>query len=242
MPRLGKLFGVGVGPGDPDLISLKAVKVLNSVSVVYCAYSPKNSYSLAREIVAPHLRDDVPLVRLDFPMTREKERLQQAWSRNAYQIFHTLRDGKDAAFVTLGDPMIYSTFGYVMRAIKEIAPEVEITIVPGISSFQAAAAATGRVLAEAEESFVVISGAMGARKLKEVAGVADTVIMLKVYKQYEEILQGLQTLNLSKDSVLVTRCGLEGEKIIKDLEGPNGSIPPYLSLLIIKKGQRKLRG
>lgn len=242
MSRLGKLFGVGVGPGDPELISLKAVKVLNSVSVIYCAYSTKNSYSLAREIVSFHLKGDVPLVRLNFPMTRDKKHLQEAWSRNAHQIYQTLKDGEDAAFVTLGDPMIYSTFAYIMRAIKEISPEMEIHIIPGISSFQAAAAATGRVIAEAEESFVVISGAMGAKKLGEVAGIADTVIMLKVYKQYKEILQSLQTLDLTKDSVLVTKCGLKGEKVISDLEDPNGTVPPYLSLLIIKKGHGESSG
>ena len=239
MPKLGKLFGVGGGPGDPELISLKAVKVLNSVSVVYCASSTKNSYSLAREIVSPHLRRGVPLVRLYFPMTHEKKRLQEAWCRNAYEIFQTLKDGNDAAFVTLGDPMIYSTFGYIMYALKEIAPEVEISIIPGISSFQAAAAATKCVLAEAEESFAVISGTRGAEKLREVTEFADRVIMLKVYKHYKEILKTLKRLNLSNNSVLVIRCGLKDEKIIRELESFSDATPPYLSLLIIKKERLK---
>lgn len=235
MKNLGKLYGIGVGPGDPELISLKAVKVLNRVSVVYSAYSTKNSYSLAKEIVSPHIRDDVPVVRLDFPMTRDKTRLEEAWAENAKRIMATLKQGDDAAFITLGDPMIYSTFGYIMRAVKRLEPEAEIVVIPGISSYQAAAAATGRVLAEAEGSFTIISGAMGAERLKHALATSDTVIMLKVYKQYREILETLEQMDLIENSVLISKCGLSDEKIVEDLSTLDGFAPPYLSLLIIKK-------
>ncbi len=235
MKKMGKFYGVGVGPGEPDLISVKAVKVLNSVSVIYAAHSPKNSYSLAKEIISHHVNKDIPIVRLDFPMTRKKEELTDAWKRNARRIYSTLSEGQDAAFVTLGDPMVYSTFGYIMRYIMKLAPGLEIDIIPGISSYQAAAALSKTVLAEAEGSFSVISAAMGAGKLKELMGRTDTVVMLKVYKHYKEIWSALKELNLQHSSVLIMRCGLEGEKVVYPAMGYNGEEPPYLSTLIIRK-------
>ena len=236
----GTLFGIGLGPGDPDLITLKAAKILRQVDIVFAAASTKNGYSLAEEIASAHLKGEVPLVRLGFPMTRDRKKLRTAWEENASKVIHTLRKGKDAAFVTIGDPMTYSTFGYIMRTIREKYPDVPIEIIPGITSYQAAAAAAEEILAEAEESFTVISGALGAKKLREVIDHTDRVVMLKVYREYKEIMDVLDQLHLIRGSVLVSRCGLDGERIIRNLEDGIDSAPPYLSLLLIsKKGRRK---
>jgi len=234
----GTLFGIGVGPGDPDLITLKAAKVLRQVDAVFAAASTKNGYSLAEEIASTHIKEGVRLVRLGFPMTRDRKRLRTAWEENACTVVYALRKGKDAAFVTIGDPMIYSTFGYIMRTIRERYPDIPIEIIPGITSYQGAAAAAGEILAEAEESFTIISGAMGAKKLREVIDHTDRVVMLKVYREYKEIMDALDQLDLLKGSVLVSRCGLDGERIVKNLEDGIDSAPPYLSLLLISKRNR----
>lgn len=231
----GTLYGIGVGPGDPELITLKAVKILRRMEVVFAAASSKNNHSLAEEIVSPYLKEGVPIVRLDFPMTRDKKTLSAAWYGNARKVIDILDRGKDAAFITLGDPMIYSTFGYIMHTIKETSPDVHIEIVPGITSFQAGAASAGRILAEGEESFAVISGALGARKLKDVIKNTESVVMLKVYRNYREILDTLNQLDLTTGSVLISRCGMAGEQIIRNLEDRPESVPPYLSLLLIRK-------
>ena len=131
--------------------------------------------------------------------------------------------------------MTYSTFGYVMRIIREKAPEIPIKIIPGITSYQAGAAAAGQVLAEAEESFTVISGALGAKKLKEVINSTDSVVMLKVYRNYREIMGTLEELDLTVRSILISRCGLDGEEIVRDLNKRPDIVPPYLSLLLIRK-------
>jgi len=231
----GTLYGIGVGPGDPELITLKAVKILRQVDVVFAAASTKNSYSLAMEIVAPHLKNGAPVVRLGFPMTRDKNTLNTAWKENAHKVVTLLKEGRDAAMITLGDPMTYSTFGYVMHTIKEGYPDIRIRIVPGITSYHAAAAAAGQVLAEAEESFTVISGALGAQKLKEVIDHTDNVVILKVYKNYKEIIDTLNHLDLAAGSVLISRCGLDGEEVIRDLKEGLDIAPSYLSLLLIRK-------
>ncbi len=233
--QTGTLYGIGVGPGDPELMTLKAVKALQSVDMVYTAASTKNSYSIAVEIVTPHLKEDIPILRLDFPMTRDKELLNDAWRRNAGIVRDTLFKGWDAALITLGDPMTYSTFGYLMRTLRDESPELSVQVIPGITSYQAGAAAAGRVLVEGEESFTVISGAMGPHRLREIIDHTDNVVILKVYRNYREIIEALRDLDLARYSVMVSRCGFDSEQIITDLEDLPDEVPPYLSLLLIKK-------
>ena len=235
----GTLYGIGVGPGDPELITLKAVKILKTMDVVFAAASTKNSHSLAMEIVSPHLKKDIPVVRLGFPMTRDQNTLNMAWQENARKVVDTLKDGKDAAFITLGDPMFYSTFGYVMRTIKETSHDIPIKIIPGITSYQAGAAASGRVLAEAEESFTVISGALGAEKLKQAINYTDNLVILKVYRNYREIMGALEEMGLTSKAILISRCGLDGEEIVYDLKKRPETTPSYLSLLLTRKGKSR---
>jgi len=231
----GTLYGVGVGPGDPGLITLKATKILKQVAVIFAAASTKNNYSLAAEIVSPHLKEGVPVEPLGFPMTRDKKRLATAWEKNGRIVVETLKKGKDAAFITLGDPLIYSTFGYIMRTIQKTYPDIPIKIIPGITSYQACAAAAGQILAEAEESFAVISGALGGERLKQVVDHMDCVAMLKVYHKHTEIMDALNELGLASGSILISRCGLDGEVILQGLKRGCNTPPPYLSLVLIKK-------
>jgi precorrin-2/cobalt-factor-2 C20-methyltransferase len=168
-------------------------------------------------------------------MTRDRESLNRAWHENAEIVRKELSQGRNAALITLGDPMTYSTFGYLMRTLKEESPEYSIRVIPGITSYQAAAAAAERVLAEGEESFTVVSGALGPQKLREVVNHTDNVVMLKVYRNYREILEALSDLDLTRHSILVSRCGFDGEQVIASLADLPDEVPPYLSLLLIKK-------
>jgi len=233
------LYGIGVGPGDPELLTLKAVKILGHVDIIFAASSTKNEHSLAVNIVSQYLKRDVPIVLLGFPMTLEKKELISAWERNAQQVFDVLKKGREAAFITLGDPMTYSTFGYLMRTIKEMQEDIAVTVVPGITSFQAGAAAAGHVLTEAEESFTVISGALGAGNLRQVIDYTDNVVILKVYRNYREIMTTLDDLNLKRNAILISRCGLKDEEIVHDLEQRPDTVPHYLSLLLINKKDRE---
>lgn len=230
----GILYGIGVGPGDPDLITVKAVRTLHCVNVVFAAASTKNSYSLATEIASPHLKEGTPVVKLDFPMTRDRNILEAAWKKNAEMVMKTLSEGKDAAVLTLGDPMTYSTFGYIMRIVKESYHGIRICIIPGITSFQAAAAAAQQVLAEGDESFTVISGVAGTKRLTEVIDKNQCVVILKVYRNYQEIIKNLKELDLISKSILISRCGLEDEVVFEDISKYQDEMPSYLSLILIK--------
>ncbi|MBW2708420.1 MAG: precorrin-2 C(20)-methyltransferase [Deltaproteobacteria bacterium] len=231
----GTLYGVGVGPGDPELITLKAVKILRHVAVVFAAASTRNHYSLAVEIASPHLDRGVPVAHLGFPMTRDKKVLADAWAENSRKVVETLKDGNDAAFITLGDPLIYSTFGYILEAVRKAHPEIPIKIIPGITSYQAGAAATGQILVEGEGSFAVTTGIGGGGSLKQWVDHADSVVMLKVYRHYKEILDTLNELDLTDNSVLVSRCGMDGEEIVWNLKDRDDTPPHYMSHLIIRK-------
>ena len=154
----GHLYGIGVGPGDPELLTMKAARILGCVDLILAASSTKNEGSLALDIARPHLSPGAEIISLGFPMTRSGDALRAAWEENARLVLAELEKGRDAAFLTLGDPMLYSTFAYLLRTLRGLAPDQSVTVVPGITSFQAAAAATETVLAEGSENLLVLPG------------------------------------------------------------------------------------
>ncbi len=232
--NMGTFYGIGVGPGDPDLVTVKALKILKQASRIFAACSTRNGYSLAKSIVNRHLYG-TEIERMPFPMTVDQQELRAAWEVNAQRVLAVLQDGLDAAFVTLGDPLTYSTFSYLLRTLKSIAPDVKVVTVPGITSFHAAAAVSNTPLVEGEESFHLISGAKGGEKLKSIIETSENVVMVKTYRFFDDIYQSIEDLGLMDRAVCVSRCGLDGETIVEDLRSLKGKEMPYLSLIIIKK-------
>ncbi len=232
---LGTLYGIGVGPGDPELLTLKAVKVLKEAAHVFAASSTSNDYSLAHEIVRDHLPPDTPIDKLSFPMTFNPEHLENAWADNCGKVAEILRQGKNVAFLTLGDPLTFSTFIYLMRKIRSRLPEADIRVIPGITAYQAAAACANVPLAEGEEAITIISGAKGGERLKEAIAVVDNVVLMKAYKQFPQILSQIEEAGLEDRCCFISRCGLEGQIVERDFEKLSSIKPHYLSLMIIKK-------
>ncbi len=230
----GVLYGLGIGPGDPELLTLKAVRVLGAVDVVFAAASSKNDYSLSLRIAAPHLRPEAVIERLDFPMTSDRSTLLQAWERNAARVAETLDSGRDAAFLTLGDPMTYSTFIYLLRTLEARGDAPRVEVVPGITSYHAAAARTRTPLAEAGQSLAVISGAAGPERLKALLAVADNAVVLKAYRNFGPLRQALDELELGDKAVFVSRLGMEDECVVFGLEHAPDA-PHYLSLVLVRK-------
>jgi precorrin-2/cobalt-factor-2 C20-methyltransferase len=136
--KKGTLFGIGVGPGDPDLITMKAVKILKQVDLVFAAASTKNNHSLAVNIAREHIPASAAVKMLRFPMTRDKNETHKAWKEHARTIITELEKGRNVAFLTLGDSMTYSTYGYILKYVQKLAPHLEAQTVPGITSYQAA--------------------------------------------------------------------------------------------------------
>ncbi|WP_035235609.1 precorrin-2 C(20)-methyltransferase [Desulfobacter vibrioformis] len=231
----GILYGIGVGPGDPDFITLKAVNILSQVDMVFAASSKKNSHSLAAKIAKPHLKASVPIQMLPFPMTRDKSVMEAAWQDNARTVIKVLEQGKNAAFITLGDCMTYSTYGYVLKHIQKLAPHIKIRSIPGITSYQAAAARINTPLVEGEESMLLVSGVTGGDKFRQISDHADNVVFLKAYKNAADIAKALDEAGMADKSVGIVKCGLEGEQIIRNMNVFQEKKPDYWTLIISKK-------
>lgn len=234
----GTLYGIGVGPGDPELLTLKAVAVLNSVGCVFAAGSTQNTHSISWEIAQPHIKTTTDMVRLSFPMSKGRERRRQAYEEGAAKIIEFLATGRDAAFLTLGDPLTYSTFIYLSRAVLAEYPKARVEVVPGITSYQVAAANMGWPLVEAEESLMIVSGARGGERLRVAAGLVENIVIVKAYRQFEKIKETLQELGLLDRAILVSRAGLTREKFVCNLADQTEP-PPYLSLILVKTDLRK---
>jgi len=235
MNNLGKLFGIGVGPGDPELLTLKAVRMINEADVIFTAASTKNSYSLAVEIARPHIGKGATIRSLSFTMIKDKEKATAAWDNNARMIAEVLEQGKNAAFLTLGDPMTYSTYGYVLKSLKNVMPHAVVETVPGITSFHAAAARLNRTLVEAEESLLITSGAYGGEPLRKSMDGVENVVLLKAYKNTADINAALRDAGLFENAVAISRCSREGEAIINDLNDLESRDPDYWTLILASK-------
>jgi precorrin-2/cobalt-factor-2 C20-methyltransferase len=236
--KTGVLYGIGVGPGDPDLITLKAAKILGSIDIVFAAASTKNNHSLAVNIAKPHIPEKTSVKMLCFPMTRDKNETRKAWRQHAHTIIAEIEQGKSAAFLTLGDAMTYSTFGYIMKHVQHIAPHIDIQTVPGITSYQAAAARLNTPLVEGEESLMVVSGATGGNRLRELEGRPENVVFLKAYRNVKDIKAAIDESGTYPISIGVKNCSHPDEEIIPDIEELSTRMPDYWTLIIAKQNTK----
>ena len=230
---MSKFYGVGVGPGDPELVTLKAKKVLETVEVVCIPVSKKDRESVAYQIAKRFIHPGSEMVELLLPMSNNDEELQKHWQEAGAKIASYLEEQKNVAFITLGDPLIYSTFGYLMRTVKEMKPETEIITVPGITSFSAAAAKTNTVLTEGRETLKIVPLPVEECSLNNNLEIEDNLVFLKVSAQTEDLINSI-IKNGNKTGIYVSRCGQPGEEIITDLKILKSQKADYLSLMLIK--------
>jgi precorrin-2/cobalt-factor-2 C20-methyltransferase len=233
--RPGTLFGIGVGPGDPELIPLKAVRLLQQVDRVFAAASTKNDYSLAVEIARPHLPQAMAIETLEFPMSKDRTVMAGAWHQNARRIADALIAGYSTAFLTLGDPLTYSTYGYILKHLQAQWPHLEVVTIPGITSYQAAAAAINRPLVEGEESLLIMSGVHGGERLRRMPVKPDNVVFLKAYRNVAGICSSLEAADMLSDGVAVANCSRKDEEIYRDLNLLKHQRPNYWTLIMARK-------
>jgi precorrin-2/cobalt-factor-2 C20-methyltransferase len=231
----GTLYGIGVGPGDPELIPLKAIRIIQEADVIFTACSTKNDYSMAVRVARPHIPENADVRQLPFPMTMDREVVRRAWREHAGTVIRELEKGSSAAFLTLGDPLTYSTFGYLLRNIRSQAPHLRVETVPGITSYQAAAAATNTPLVEGEESLLLLSGVNGGGGLRAMADASDNVVFLKAYKNMDDIARTLGETGRLDSSVGVVRCCFPEQEIFRDVRELCRRRPRYWTLIISKR-------
>jgi precorrin-2/cobalt-factor-2 C20-methyltransferase len=235
---VGTLYGVGVGPGDPELMTLKALRVLQRVPVVCVPKRGLASDSYSLSIVAGILDlDRQEVLELIFPMTKDRTRLEAAWKTAGAQVAEKLSNGLDCAFITEGDPTLYSTFVHLMRAVRHELPQLTVEVIPGVSSISGVAARVEWSLGYGDERIAIVPATYENELLRETLERFDTVVLMKVNSVVERIIPILHELDLLDKSVYVSRATSSQEEVVWDLRRLVGRKLDYLStVLVCKKG------
>ena len=233
---MAKIYAVGVGPGDPELLTRKAERILRQVSVICAPSANPTDSSYALSIVEEFIdRSRQEVIVQTFPMKKDQQELEPFWEDAAREASELVRQGRDVAFITIGDPFLYSTFLYIYRIVREKYPDVSIEAIPGITSINAAAIAAGVPLAAASERVAIIPAAFEEQDLRRVLVDFDTIVLMKVNRVFEQVYALLQELGLEKKGVFIRRVGSAEEEVVFDLATLLGKKLDYLSLLIVKK-------
>jgi len=228
----GVLYGVGVGPGDKELLTEKALKVLKSVDVIMTPKSKGAKESIALSVVREKLKEP-EIVELEFPMTKDPEVLERAWEDAVEMIYNVLAGGKDVAFPTIGDPFFYSTFIHVMKRMRDRHPDVDVKAIPGVTALSACSVELGAPLGEADERIAILPATYGLDDISEIASSMDTLVLMKVSRNYDAIVKKLEEAGLKENAILVTRCGTE-EYSSSTLDAKVGEKVDYFSMIIIR--------
>lgn len=232
--KQGTFYGVGVGPGDPQLLTLQAVQVLCGVDVVFHVTGPRTEISVSGRIVDAIEGCRAERVELLFSMATDKTKRTGDWERNAECVVRELSAGRDCAFVTIGDPLFYSTYTYLLREVRKRLPDLHVTTVPGITAFQAAAARANLPLVEDDEVLTVIPAWKEEMATRNLATPPGTTVFLKTYRHRNRILDGLPPDTTPDQVLYAARVGLEDEKMVAGIEAVKKLPDEYLSLLIVK--------
>ncbi|WP_425446721.1 precorrin-2 C(20)-methyltransferase [Dethiothermospora halolimnae] len=228
----GKFYGIGVGPGDPELITIKAVNTLKKVDMVICPEAKKEKGSIAFNIGKNYLKEDMEILYLTFPMTHDDKVLEKKWKENSKIILKHLNKGKHIAFLTIGDPMVYSTYMYLLPYLKE--ENVDIETIPGITSFCAVASRTNTPLASKGETLCILPLMKDSKKLDTVLDECDNIVVMKPSHDSKLLAKKLVEKGYQDNFILVSKCGTEEEEIITDIERLKNDKIHYLSTSIIK--------
>jgi len=229
----GKLYGVGIGPGDPELITIKAKRVLKESDVVAVPKAEEGKPSLALAIAKEAMGEGKELLELIFPMCYDGNTLKKSRSAAILKIRDRLDCGKNVAFATLGDPTVYSTYMYIHKLLRADGYDAEI--IPGITSFCASAAKAGISLGENREAIAIVPSAYECENLENILRSFDSIVLMKVSKNIPKLKKLLDKEGLYGKAVLVSRCGLDNELILRDLDLLKRERVSYFSTIIIKK-------
>lgn len=227
----GKLYGVGLGPGDPDLLTLKAARLIGGASVLaYPALAGGDSF--ARSIAAELIPDGAREIVMDVPMTVERGPAQAAYDTGAEEIAAVLEAGKDVVCLCEGDPFFYGSFMYLFARLSD---RFEVEVVPGVTSVSACSARAGRPLVARNERLTVLPGPLPEPELRERIGGAEAVAIMKVGRHMAKVRGVFEALGLLERAVYVARVGLPDEVVCPLAEAPDAA--PYFSMILMNKGE-----
>ena len=232
---LGRFYGVGVGPGDPELLTLKAQRLLQKVDVICFTQLDNGEPSFALSVLEDVLREARPetlgitIPSDDSPVSME------TWREAAKRIGGHLSQGQDVAFITEGDPMLYSEFPYLLDCVSPVFPELIIEVIPGVSSVMAAAASSGVPLVTPGQRLAILPAVNGIDDLREAITNYDTIVLMEVDSNLIQGLANLESLGLAGKAIYVRQASTAKERVVEDIRQLSPEDFDYFSLLIIKR-------
>lgn len=239
--KTGQLFGASLGPGDPGLITRRVWELLqnNDIHWTY-PIRRKGAKSHALDIV---LRSGLSLpeeqTALIFPMTHDVKILASYWLRAAETVLAKLQTGQDVIFLVEGDASTYSTFNHLARSVQGLDESITVEIIPGVPSYNAAAAKVSMPLADTDETVAIVPAGYGISMIERMLKDFDTLVLLKVKPLLDDILDLLQHRGLIEHAAFVEKIGTPQERIIKDVLSLKENKVNYLSLLLVRNPQRQ---
>jgi precorrin-2/cobalt-factor-2 C20-methyltransferase len=233
---MGTLYGIGVGPGDPEWMTVKAARILSTCRHVCVPRSDLATESVALEIARVYLRPDVIVHEQSFPMTADASQLQRHWQEAAREVHAMVSGGEDCCFLTLGDALLYSTYIYLLRELQMMEPAVPIVTVPGITAFSAAAALANRPVGEGKQCVTIVPASDDFSQFTEALDRGGAVVLMKVGRRLDRVLDALETRNRLDQAVFVSHAGMPQQHVETDLRRLRGLSEKagYLSIVIIQ--------
>ena len=230
---MGRFYGIGTGPGDSQLMTVKGVKTLHKLDILYLPQSKIGGISRVKDIVKPYLRQDLILKERHFPMSYDSQEKISSWDAISREIVDDVKSGRQVGFISLGDPMLYSTYVYLL---ERISGQVEVETIPGISSFSNIAASNNFPLAMDTDPMVTYPCTSSMEEIEKIVDKFDSIVLMKVYKKCREIIEMLEAKGISENAILVSKSSMEGELVYRDISKAKSlDTYSYFTTIIINK-------
>lgn len=235
---MAKFYGIGTGPGDSSLVTVKAVDTLRTLDILYTPEAKKGGESLALSIVNEYLPEGLEIKSRHFPMNFNDGEKIVAWNKVADEIVEDVQSGKNVGFVTLGDPMIYSTYVYIM---ERLIGSIDVETIPGISSFSNIASNQNFPLVMDREPLIIIPCTMEEERIDYALENYSSIVLMKVYKNFKEIVAKLEKNGLIEHSILVSNSSQDREVVYTDLREVNIEEKiSYFSTILVNKENKSI--
>lgn len=231
--EIGTLYGISVGTGDPELITIKGLRLIKNTTVIAFPEGINNRIGVAEKIIAQWLQPSQIKVSLKFPYVKDQTVLEEAWHKSAEKVWQYLAQGQDVAFACEGDVSFYSSFTHLARTIKQLYPNVKIVTIPGVCSPVAAASDLGLPLTVNRQRLTILPALDRVEELELALNTAEVVVLFKVNSVYQKVWHILQQFNLLESSYIVEKAGSGDRAFYQNLTQYPDLKLSYFSLLVV---------
>lgn len=241
MSGLGRFIGVGVGPGPAGLLPVAALAALQEADLIYLPRARSSEVSVARQCLAGFDIADEKFREIEFNMDPDRSVLASHYGELAAAVAAELRQGRNVAYLTIGDSMTYSTYGYLLAALREREPELQHRTFPGVTSFAATASALSWPLGEGKERILILPCPDDMASLRADIASHDIVVLMKIGARLPAVLQLLAELGIARHCAFARRIGLPGEVLCDDASTLDAAASGYLATMLIRRQPREKR-